>query len=137
VLHTDLSARTPGLGALENPGLRGLGTAGVAASQVISISPLSRLIHLELQGSDPEQLFKAAAWMSEHLRAQLGDRILGPQVPNVSRVKNLFRQQILVKVDKQQDSPSKIKHFLSKMAEEMIKNKVYKGLRVVFDVDPH
>jgi len=99
--------------------------------------PFSRLIHLELQGSDPEQLFKAAAWMSEHLRAQLGDRILGPQVPNVSRVKNLFRQQILVKVDKQQDSPSKIKHFLSKMAEEMIKKKVYRGLRVVFDVDPH
>ncbi len=127
----------PVLEHLKTQDYEGLSNLELPQRKEFRYPPYARLVQMELQGSDPEQLFKAAAWLSENLRQQLGDRILGPQVPNVARVKNLFRQQILVKIDKQQDSPSKIKHYLNAMAEEMSKQKAFRGLRVSFDVDPH
>lgn len=115
----------------------GMVDAELPSRQEFGYPPFTRLVYMELNGPDAESLFVAASWVAKALRDQLGDRILGPQMPSVSRVKNLFRQQIMVKMSKSSDSPSRIKSYLWRMAEEVARQASFKGIRVSFDVDPN
>ena len=55
--------------------------------------------------------------------------------PDVSRIRKMFRIQILIKAE-QGLSLSKLKAFLKQKCGELVKAPVGKGVRIYFDVDP-
>jgi|AntAceMinimDraft_17_1070374.scaffolds.fasta_scaffold01904_3 primosomal protein N' (replication factor Y) len=97
--------------------------------------PFYRLIKLTLKHKDPQTLNYAAKELAERLRNVFGKLVLGPEYPMVTRIKNLFLKNIIIKLNN--NSPiSKSKLKLSEQIKIFNKNSNYKGLRIVIDVDP-
>ncbi len=97
--------------------------------------PYHRLILIKLKHRDHNLLNQAAKEFADNLRIIFGKRILGPEYPLVSRIKNLYIKQVMIKVERQ-TPPGPIKHELMKKVDEFQKNQKFRQVRVVIDVDP-
>lgn len=98
--------------------------------------PFYRLINISLRHRDPVILNKAADVLAVELRQHFGNSILGPEYPLVSRVKNLFIKQIMVKMKRgQQFSQMRVTLQNSLYAFEGLQE--YKSVRISIDVDPY
>ena len=53
--------------------------------------PHSRLIEITLKHKENEFVQEAAQVFTEMLRKNLGNRVLGPHIPLVSKIRNLYR----------------------------------------------
>ncbi len=97
--------------------------------------PFTRLIQIKLKHKDYNVLNKAASEFAALLREKLGKRVLGPEYPMVSRIKNLFIKTVLIKIGKE-ISISSVKSEILKRVEMFYKNKDFKSVRILIDVDP-
>ncbi|MCK4289334.1 MAG: primosomal protein N', partial [Bacteroidales bacterium] len=97
--------------------------------------PFTRLIQIKLKHKDYNVLNKAASEFAALLREKLGKRVLGPEYPMVSRIKNLFIKTVLIKIEKE-ISISFVKSEILKRVEIFYKNKDFKSIRILIDVDP-
>jgi primosomal protein N' (replication factor Y) (superfamily II helicase) len=123
------------LQAIKNFDYQGLYQQQIIEREQFSYPPFSRLIKLTLMHKDAEQINQCAAEFSKLLKQQLGARILGPEVPFVSKVKNYYLRNILVKMNKDKDNATQIKAFILKTYDYLIQNYNVKGLRLQADVD--
>ena len=62
--------------------------------------PYYRLIKITLKHKEAELLNKATAEFAFMLRKSFDKRVLGPEFPMVSKIKNLFLKDILLKIEK-------------------------------------
>ena len=70
------------------------------------------------------------------MRSSFKDRVLGPEYPVVSKIKNYFIKNILLKIEGNKSS-SKAKKIISYVLEYMKKNKLLKQCVVQIDIDPN
>ena len=98
--------------------------------------PFSRLINIQLQHKDPKKCLNAARELAGLLRAKLGKRVLGPAVPGIARIRNVYRQQILIKMEKSGDTVIKIKDLIRECQVKLQADKEHASVRVILDVDP-
>lgn len=99
--------------------------------------PFYRLIRIVLKHPEQSVIQKVSKELATSLSAELGtERVLGPQQPVIGRIKNLYLEEILIKIEKQGVNIGKVKGLLYKKAMEAKSKKEYQKLRVVFDVDP-
>lgn len=99
--------------------------------------PFSRLIKLTLKHKSHEALQVAASGLTSLLKKQLGTRVLGPETPYVSKIKNLHIRNILIKMDAEKDNAKAIKVFILKTYDFLIQNDNIKGLQMITDVDSY
>lgn len=97
--------------------------------------PFSKLIKLTLKHKSPETINTASSAFASLLKQQLGSRVLGPETPYVSRIKNYYLRNYLIKLDVGKDKPSGIKQFIAETFDFMIKRDNLKGLILAADVD--
>ncbi len=97
--------------------------------------PYFRLIRLVLRHKDYETVNHAAFAFKELLYKRLGDKLIGPESPYVSKVKNLFIKELLVKIDRDSKHIHAIKQFIYEQATQILSDKNFKGLRFYADVD--
>ena len=97
--------------------------------------PYYRLIMIKLRHSDYNKLNSAAESFANKLRPVFKHNILGPEYPVVSRVKNQYIKQILIKFDRN-DNSNKIKEIIKSELESFKRNNDYKSVNVSIDVDP-
>lgn len=97
--------------------------------------PFFRLIQVELRHKDEAILRHAANWLAAGLRTSLGKRVFGPAVPDVGKIGDFYRVQLLLKIE-HGAAFSKIKTLLKKEFAVLFENKVNASLRVFCDVDP-
>jgi primosomal protein N' (replication factor Y) len=97
--------------------------------------PYYRLIQLQLKHADAKLINKAAAALAAELRSKLGKRVLGPEFPLVSRIRNLYIKQILVKLERGQQL-AQHKDLIRASVEDFRKIGEFRQVRVVIDVDP-
>ncbi|RZK70422.1 MAG: primosomal protein N', partial [Pedobacter sp.] len=86
--------------------------------------PLYRLIQLDVKHKDLSKLVNIASSLAGILRSQFADRILGPEAPLISRIRNYYIQTILIKVEKEGVSVQKIKDALLNLVK-LRENKVF------------
>ena len=80
-------------------------------------------------------LDKAAAELSFALRQVFAQRVVGPEYPMVSRVRNMFIKNIMIRLDK--GFPlGEAKRKINDIAGQMLTKKEYSRLRFIPDVDP-
>ena len=60
--------------------------------------PYSRLIKISMKHRDLNNLDQAIVWFSSLLRKRIKNDILGPEFPLISRIKNKFIKQLLIKM---------------------------------------
>lgn len=97
--------------------------------------PFTRIIYIYLKHADASVLQQFSNAYAQLLSSQLGKRVNGPDQPRVTRVKSLYIQKIMIKVETGA-SLSKLRDVLKGAYEKMAKNPVLKNSQVYYDVDP-
>jgi primosomal protein N' (replication factor Y) len=98
--------------------------------------PYFRLINIKVKHREPNVLNKAARDLAQDLRMELGKRVLGPEYPLVSRIKNLYIKQILIKIEKGPMTAT-YKDIIREKINDLLREPSYRQVRVIADVDPN
>ncbi len=100
--------------------------------------PFYRIINLDIKHKNPEILHNQATYLGNQLRKHFGDeRVIGPQVPLVSRIRNYYIQSIMLKFEKDGISINKVKTTIREVITQFQTTKLSKGSVVQPDVDPY
>ena len=98
--------------------------------------PFYRLVRIRLKNKDYDILNKASDEFATDLRSSLGHRVLGPEYPLVSRIKNQYIKDILVKSEKKA-SISWVKENIHHTLETLAAKQQFKAVYFAIDVDPY
>lgn len=98
--------------------------------------PFSRLIFINVKHKDANVLNLAAQTLANNLRAQLGKRVLGPEQPLVSRVRNYYIKQIILKIERTA-AMQKVKAVLVDTIRDFNAQKDFRSVITQIDVDPY
>lgn len=82
-----------------------------------------------------EVLEQASSVMAAYLRSGLGERVLGPDRPPVSRIQTLYIKKIVIKVERSA-SMAKVRAYLLQVQRSVIEDERFRSLLVYYDVDP-
>ena len=72
---------------------------------------------------------------SNDLRAKFGERVLGPDFPVVSRIKNQYLKNLMLKVERK-ISVKKTRELVMEVKNNFEAFSKYKSVKIVIDVDP-
>ncbi len=98
--------------------------------------PFSRLLRITLRHPKAERVNRAAQLFAERLKPVFRDRLMGPSVPHVGRVRGQYLIQLLVKLNQQTAQNEKIKRWLLEVSDFVRKQQGLSGVYIIFDVDP-
>lgn len=98
--------------------------------------PFTRLIHLTLRHKDARTVHDAAAFFGKILREKLGERVLGPVLPHVPRIRGLYAENILLKMEKSAPVLARTKDLIRHTTEIMLGRPGFGQVLVAVDVDP-
>ncbi|MGJ8592579.1 MAG: replication restart helicase PriA [Aquaticitalea sp.] len=96
--------------------------------------PIFRLIKITLKHKDYNKVSVGADWFAKSLRQTFKNNVLGPEFPPVSRIRNQYLINILVKIPPQQSLP-KTKEVISKINNSFMSVKDFRPIRVIVNVD--
>ena len=114
---------------------KGLYEKQMATRRQFGYPPFYRLVMIRLKHKDYQKLNPAAAELSSLLRPIFKQDLLGPEYPMVSRVKNLYIKQMLVKFNRSHQA-REVKELIMKQVSLFQQNSAYKSVQVQIDVDP-
>ncbi|MDO9256467.1 MAG: primosomal protein N' [Bacteroidales bacterium] len=97
--------------------------------------PFCRIVQLSVRHVDADLINRAADELAKRLRSLFGKRVLGPEYPTVSRIRNQYLKNILIKFEKGIPLP-KAKDEIRNAIIKLNAHPDYKPVRVVIDVDP-
>jgi primosomal protein N' (replication factor Y) (superfamily II helicase) len=97
--------------------------------------PFYRLIEITLIHKDVNMVNASAKYLADELKDHFGKRVLGPEFPLVSRIRNLYHKNILIKVEKEA-SVNQVKKIVSELLVKFKSGVDYKSVRIQIDVDP-
>ena len=99
--------------------------------------PFARLIEIVVKHTDKKVCQLTANALINELREVLHDvRILGPGEPMISKIRNQFLLNILIKIPRSKSDLSVIKQHLQHVIQNLLKQKEHRSSRIVVDVDP-
>jgi primosomal protein N' (replication factor Y) len=98
--------------------------------------PYFRLIRITLKHRQAPELNIAADFFARDMQAIFGNRVLGPEFPAIAKIRNSYHKQIILKVEKSSSIQTSKEHLL-KIYTNAINRQEFKGIRVIFDVDPY
>lgn len=108
----------------------------MAERKQFNYPPFCRLIFIYVKHKDASVLNVAAQSLANALKAQLGNRILGPEQPLVSRIRNYYIKQIIIKTEKNA-AIQKVKVVVKNTIKDFNAQKDFKSVITQIDVDPY
>lgn len=107
----------------------------IAERYKFNYPPWSRLVKITLKHKEQQALDHAASELSALLRRSFRKQVLGPEYPLVSRIRNYYLKDILIKLRRDATlAGSKAK--IAGMIETFRKTTTQKQTRIAVDVDP-
>ena len=97
--------------------------------------PFYKLIHFSLKHRNRDVLNAGSDEFCEALKVQFGERILGPEFPLISRIKNMYHKNIMLKVEREL-SIKKTRELIIAVKAKFESGSEYKSVRITIDVDP-
>lgn len=97
--------------------------------------PFHRIIKISLKHKDYTKLNAGSRIFADLLRPKLGSRVLGPEFPMVSRIRNLYIKDILIKFEIKA-SHKAVKDIIYDAIHKMQEDKEYRSIYINPDVDP-
>lgn len=129
------SPELPVVGQVVRNDYRALYSDQMEERRMFSYPPFYRIIYMFIKSKDVQIADHAATEIATRLRQMLGDRVLGPDSPAVSRVQTYHIRKIIVKVE-QQASMKKVRSVLSQVRDAFLATPTYHSVQVYYDVDP-
>lgn len=97
--------------------------------------PYFRLIELNVIHKDLDLVNASAKTLADELKQQFAKRVLGPEFPLVSRIRNQYHKTILLKIEKEA-SVVQTKKIVNDLLLKFKNDPLYKSVKVQIDVDP-
>ncbi|HJN78439.1 MAG TPA: primosomal protein N', partial [Flavobacteriaceae bacterium] len=97
--------------------------------------PHVRLIKLTIKDKSYDKVNIACEWLDRMMRRSYKGDILGPVYPEISRVRNKYQKQFIIKLQNM-DSINQFRSILNKTLISFDSISKYRSVRVVVDVDP-
>jgi primosomal protein N' (replication factor Y) len=102
--------------------------------RVYKYPPYCRIIKLTLKHKDYNKVNEGAEWLAISLRHVFKDNVLGPEFPVVSRIRNQYHKNILLKIPQNQ-SLVKTKSVLQKIKMSFSSTRDFRAVRLLINVD--
>ncbi|MDU8886389.1 primosomal protein N' [Yeosuana sp. MJ-SS3] len=96
--------------------------------------PIYKLIKITLKHKDYNKVNIASSWLTKSLRQVFHDFVLGPEFPPVSRIRNQYHKNILIKIPQKQ-SLKKTKEAIIKINNSFFSIKDFRAVKVILNVD--
>ena len=106
----------------------------IAERKLFNYPPFSRIIGITLKHRDKNKLDKAANQLATQLRKSFGHRVLGPEYPSISRIRNYYHKDILLKIEIEA-SVKKAKTFLTTIIKRLQEQQNFRSVRIILNVD--
>ncbi|MBK8585399.1 MAG: primosomal protein N' [Bacteroidetes bacterium] len=97
--------------------------------------PHSRLIEINMRHKELELIQDASNFFGVLLRESLGPRVIGPNLPMVSRIRNQYYRSFIIKVERGV-SVVEVKKMIKVAMTRFFSDKLYHGVQIIPDVDP-
>jgi primosomal protein N' (replication factor Y) (superfamily II helicase) len=107
----------------------------MALRRQFSYPPFTRLIQIRFKHRDAGVVQQAARFFAVAVRPFFESRLLGPDQPSIARINNYHYQQLLLKMETTA-SASKVREVLLWAQAALGQETSFKGVQVIFDVDP-
>lgn len=105
--------------------------------EVFGYPPFVRLIKLTLRHRDAQVTADAAYLLVDQLQKNISrHKIYGPIQPVISKVRNKYLYEILLKIGRGEKNLNQVKTTIWKSTQQVILSEAYKGVQVLFNVDP-
>ena len=114
---------------------RGLYEKQMVTRRQFGYPPFYRIVLIRLKHKDEHKLNPAAAELASMLRPIFQQDLLGPEYPVVTRVKNLYIKQMMVKF-KREHNAQQVKELIMQQIQLFREQSDYKSVIVQVDVDP-
>jgi primosomal protein N' (replication factor Y) len=115
----------------------GLYREEIAEREEYHYPPFIRLIRITVKNPDKNTCSRAAQKLADILKDKLGaKRVLGPEEPLISRLRNQYLMQLMIKMEKRQQLMMEAKKFIRESCTLVEKDKQLKKTSTVIDVDP-
>ena len=107
----------------------------IAERQLFRYPPYSRLIYVFLRHRQDSTVQAAAMELGARLRQWFGGRVLGPDKPDVAKVKQQNIRKLVLKLELGIDM-KRVREYLLLAQSQILADKRYASLQVYYDVDP-
>ena len=105
--------------------------------RMFAYPPFNRIIKITLKHKDPRLLNEGVKVYAKVLRDNLGNRMIGPAVPGIPRVRGQYLSDIILKMEKDNKWLVYAKQLIHEAKVRMQAVKGFSGIRVNVDVDPN
>jgi primosomal protein N' (replication factor Y) len=100
--------------------------------------PYFRIIKITCKHRDKDVVHLASVQLySRVCEVVHGDNVLAPHEPLISRIRNMYLMDILIKLERGTSDSTAIKNALRSSARALLADKAFRQVLVVFDVDPY
>jgi primosomal protein N' (replication factor Y) (superfamily II helicase) len=108
----------------------------VAEREEFLYPPFTRLFNFTFICKEYDLLNAAADNVGDAMKKIFAHRVLGPEFPMISRIKNEYHKQILLKIERN-FSAAQVREYLQKIIADFKTDKVFSKVRLKVDVDPY
>jgi primosomal protein N' (replication factor Y) len=99
--------------------------------------PFTRLIELTVKHIDKKICRDGAHVLADEFQQRLPNvRILGPGEPMISKIRNQFLMTILIKMTRGKGDIAQLKTMILQAMDNLVKEKQFRSVRIIADVDP-
>ena len=100
-----------------------------------SYPPYARLIRITIKDKSYEKLNSSGDWLNEVVRDNFNGVILGPVYPQISKIKNKYHKEFLIKL-RNLNELNKFRNVFQKIQKSFDSISKYRSVRIIVDVDP-
>jgi primosomal protein N' (replication factor Y) (superfamily II helicase) len=93
------------------------------------------LIKIELKHKELTTVISAANHLTSSIKNVLKNRVTGPIIPSIERIRNQYIRHITIKLERDQSLINKAKDYLTQVKDEMSLIKEFKSVRVTIIID--
>ncbi len=112
-------------------------TTEIEERKLFKYPPFVRIIKLIIRHRDEPITANAARVLVEQLKENIPNQMVyGPVQPAISKLRNKYLQEVLIKISRKEPNLNNVKINIWKSAQQIILTKNFKGVQVLFNVDP-
>ena len=112
-------------------------TREINERQSFNYPPYHRLIKITLKHKKPQNLNDAGRYFTKVLKSKLGDRVIGPAIPNIPRVRSYFLLDWMIKLERDAKLISFAKQVIKEATTFVKSQQGCSMVRISVDVDPY
>lgn len=98
--------------------------------------PFYRMIRITIRHKKFQLAEDAAQILANRIKKHIGNRLVGPTVPGIARLRGFYQQQITIKMEKKKEVVIRVKQVILAERERLLEMEGKKSVRISIDVDP-